>query len=82
MWGCTFYSGQAGHCGKHTGDCLSDCYSYNMFTLQLPETDELTWDDGSATPEPCLDIVAPTVTKVVFSAHFSLYIEFPMHCSG
>lgn len=32
--------------------------------LQLPESDELTWDDGSPTPEPCLDIVAPTLTKV------------------
>ena len=23
--------------------------------LQLPEEDELLWDDGSANPEPCLD---------------------------
>ena len=23
--------------------------------LQLPEEDELTWDDGSANPERCLD---------------------------
>ena len=29
--------------------------------VQLPENDELTWDDGSAFPEPCLDNVAPMV---------------------
>eukprot|EP00249_Psilotum_nudum_P036248 c6647_g1_i1 orf=333-695(+) len=29
----------------------------------LPEEDELTWDDGSAYPEPCIDNIAPTVGK-------------------
>ncbi|GAQ79562.1 hypothetical protein KFL_000330080 [Klebsormidium nitens] len=38
----------------------------------LPESDELTWDDGSATPEPCLDIVAPTLTKYEALAYLSL----------
>ena len=31
--------------------------------VQLPEQDELLWDDGSATPEYCLDQF-PLVSKV------------------
>lgn len=36
----------------------------DRFPLQLPENAELTWDDGSPYPEPCLDNVAPMVGKV------------------
>jgi hypothetical protein len=29
---------------------------------QLPESDELTWDDGTPHPEPCPDIIAPHIS--------------------
>lgn len=32
--------------------------------MQLAEEDELMWDDGTATPEPCLDKF-DLVTKVL-----------------
>jgi hypothetical protein len=35
--------------------------------LQLAEEDELMWDDGTATPEPCLDRF-DLVTKVTLTA--------------
>jgi hypothetical protein len=34
--------------------------------LQLAEEDELMWDDGTATPEPCLDRF-DLVTKVTLA---------------
>ncbi len=35
---------------------------------QLPEQDELLWDDGTANPEYCLDQF-PLVSKVSLSQH-------------
>ncbi len=30
-------------------------FEFSLSLLQLAEGDELTWDDGTAYPEPCLD---------------------------
>ena len=40
---------------------------YAFHVLQLAEEDELMWDDGTATPEPCLDRF-DLVTKVTLAA--------------
>lgn len=36
-----------------------------LHCLQIPESDELIWDDGSPNPEPCPDVVAPHISEVI-----------------
>lgn len=43
--------------------CLT-CLATSLFALQLEDDDELIWDDGTAYPEPCPDVVAPHLTPV------------------
>ncbi|KAL2634054.1 hypothetical protein R1flu_005533 [Riccia fluitans] len=44
--------------------------------IELDENEELIWDDGSPTPEPCLDDVAPMVGKYEDLAMLSASLGF------
>lgn len=37
--------------------------------FQLPMNEELTWDNGTPFPEPCIDRIADTVGKVTTFHH-------------
>lgn len=65
--------------------CDAKC-AYRVW-LQLAEEDELMWDDGTATPEPCLDrfdlvtkvIIAQSAERVGQSSSLS---NAPLLCKG
>ena len=50
------------------------CVDLCAGTAQLPEQDELLWDDGSGTPEYCLDQF-PLVSKVRSLSHLAAQPE-------
>jgi hypothetical protein len=46
--------------------------------LQLPENDELVWDNGTPFPEPCIDRLAPHIGKVW---SYRCNIQGRIHCN-
>jgi hypothetical protein len=51
--------------------------------LQLPENDELVWDNGTPFPEPCIDRLAPHIGKVwsYLPSPYRCNIQGRIHCN-